>query len=103
MTDVFHAIADPTRRALLDRLRQEGPLSVTSLSKPLPMSRQAVRKHLAVLEGAGLIQCEVRGRERIHRLRDEPLQALDAWLARYAAAWDERLDRLKTHVDGGEE
>ncbi len=98
MSDVFHAVADPTRRSILERLRTGGPLSLSALTAPLSMSRQAVRKHLRVLEDAGLIGSAMRGRERIHRLQSGPLEQMDAWLAPYAAAWDERLDRLRTHL-----
>lgn len=100
MIDVFHAVADPTRRVILRSLRDDGPLSVKALSDPLPMSRQAVTKHLDILEAAGLVGRVTRGRERIHYLKSEPLMAMDDWLAPYAAAWDKRLERLRTHVDG---
>lgn len=99
MSDVFGAVADPTRREILERLRREGPLTVKQLSEPLPMSRQAVTKHLDVLEEASLIRRVVRGRERYHELRATPLEAIDAWLAPYAAAWDERLARLRQHLE----
>jgi len=98
MTDVFSAVADPTRRSILEYLRKEGPLSISALSKPFPMSRQAVTKHLSILEEAGLIQGAVAGREKIHRLRTDPLREVDEWLAPYAAAWDERLGRLKNYL-----
>ncbi len=103
MIDVFQAVADSTRRSILEHLRADGPLSITALSEPLSMSRQAVTKHLAVLEKAGLIRKTVRGRERIHQLRAEPLKALDDWLSPYSEAWDERLDRLKTYLNGGDD
>lgn len=99
MPDAFLAVSDPTRRTLLERLRREGPLSLSALSGPMEMSRQAVTKHLDVLEAAGLVVREARGRERIHRLRPEPLETIDAWLAPYARAWDERLARLRTHLE----
>jgi len=98
MSDVFGAISDPTRRLILERLGAEGPLSVSALSGPLSISRQAVTKHLDILEGAALIAKEFRGRERLHRLNAKPLEAVDAWLAPYAAAWDERLARLREHL-----
>jgi DNA-binding transcriptional ArsR family regulator len=103
MSDVFGALADPTRREILERLRREGPLSITQLTAGLPMSRQAVTKHLDLLEGAGLIRRELRGRERIHRIVMEPLEAIDAWLKPYAAAWDERLERLRKHLEEDDE
>lgn len=100
MSDVFEAVADPTRRSILERLRSEGALSVSSLANVFPMSRQAVTKHLDVLESVGLIRKRIQGRERPHELEPEPLREVDAWLAPYAAAWDERLERLRTHLDG---
>lgn len=98
MTDVFSAVADPTRRAILDRLRDGASLSVKELAEPMQMSRQAVTKHLDQLVEAGLIQQERLGRERRHRLRSAPLQDLHAWLEPYAAAWDRRLARLEAHL-----
>ena len=99
MLDVFAAVADPTRRELLERLRSDGPQSVGQLSAPLPMSRQAVTKHLNMLTEAGLIEQEWQGRERFHRLRAKPLRKVEDWLAPYAAAWDRRLARLEQHLD----
>ena len=96
---VFEALADPTRRALLDRLRDDGPCSLTVLADDQPMTRQAVVKHLDVLADAGLVTVWRQGRHRLHALRPEPLQAVDDWLAPYAAAWDERLARLTAHVE----
>lgn len=98
MSDVFEAVADSTRRGLLERLREGKSLSLKELADQLPISRQAVTKHLRVLEGAGLIDHEWHGRERMHRLKPEPLQQLDDWLAPYAAAWDRRLARLRRHL-----
>lgn len=99
MIDVFHAVGDATRRELLGRLRREGPCSVTELAEPLPMTRQAVTKHLDALERAGLVERRVEGRERIHVLRSEPLKEVSDWLAPYEAAWDERLARLREHLE----
>ncbi len=102
MLDVFAAVADPTRRSILERLRGEGALSVSSLANKLPISRQAVTKHLDVLEKAGLVRKRVQGRERLHELEARPLREVDDWLTPYAAAWDERLERLRIHLDGDE-
>jgi len=99
MERVFQALSEPTRRALLERLRSEGALSLSELSAPLAMSRQAVTKHLEVLRSAGLIEIERRGRERIHTLNPEPLEAVNAWLEPYSAAWDRRLERLRRHLE----
>jgi DNA-binding transcriptional ArsR family regulator len=101
MEPVFAAVADPTRRMLLERLRRSGPLSITDLSKDLPMTRQAVTKHLEVLRASGLIQARRSGRERLHELDPRPLRAVDDWLRPYAEAWDERLAALRRHL--GEE
>lgn len=98
MVNVFAAIADPTRRRVLEVLRSEGPLSVKQLTRPLPMSRQAVTKHLDLLLQAGLIRVERRGRERLHRLEAGPLKELDDWLKPYSEEWDRRLARLEDHL-----
>ncbi len=103
MVDPFAAISDPTRRGILERLRQDGALSVTELAEPLPISRQAVTKHLDILERSGLIEHEWRGRRRVHLLKAEPLQEIDDWLAPYAAAWDERLARLEKYLEGDDD
>ncbi len=101
METVFAAIADPTRRQVLERLRIEGALSVKQLSEPMAVTRQAVTKHLNILHNAGLIKVERHGRERLHRLQPEPLQAVDDWLRPYAQAWDDAFERLRRHL--GEE
>ena len=87
MNTAFNAIADPTRRQILERLRLEGPLSVTQLSQPMQVSRQAVTKHLNILNAADLITIERYGRERRHRLQAKPLQMIDNWLQPYAEFW----------------
>jgi DNA-binding transcriptional ArsR family regulator len=96
---VFEAVADPTRRALLDRLRAHDALSLTALADGQPMSRQAVAKHVELLRQAGLVTTWRRGRQRLHALEAEPLRQLDDWLTPYAAAWDRRLARLKRHLE----
>ncbi|MFV1988263.1 MAG: ArsR/SmtB family transcription factor [Gemmatimonadota bacterium] len=96
---VFEAVADPTRRDLLERLRERGPATLGELAAPFTMSRQAVTKHLDVLAGAGLIRVRREGRSRVHELDPEPLREVGGWLAPYAAAWDRRLDRLKRHLE----
>jgi DNA-binding transcriptional ArsR family regulator len=92
-------MADPTRRVLLERLRLGGPASLTDLADGLPMSRQAVTKHLDVLRRAGLLRITRRGRERVHELDAAPLRHVSEFLAPYAAAWDERLARLERHLE----
>lgn len=97
LSATFAALADPTRRAILARLAA-GECSVTKLAEPFDMSLPAVSKHLRVLERAGLI---ARGREaqwRPCRIQAAPLKAVADWTARYRSMWEERLDRLDTHV-----
>jgi DNA-binding transcriptional ArsR family regulator len=98
MDAVFVAVADPTRRLLLERLRSQGPASIQALGLGLPMTRQAVTKHLDVLREAGLVRVRRAGRERVHQLEPEPLHAVDDWLRPYAEAWDERMAALRRHL-----
>lgn len=93
----FHALSDPTRRAILSRLA-DGPASVNELAAPFRMSLPAVSKHLKVLERAQLIE---RGREAQWRpcaLNAKPLKEADAWIERYRAMWEERFDRLDAYL-----
>lgn len=99
MTDVFDALADPNRRYLLEELaRREA--SVTDLAQTLPVTRQAVAKHVAALARAGLVDSRRLGRERLYRLNREPLDGAAGWIARVGHEWDERLGRLREHVSG---
>lgn len=99
MDAVFAAVADPTRRVLLERMRAGDGLSIADLSLDLPITRQAVTKHLDALVAAGLVRVRRQGRERLHELDATPLQEVDAWLRPYAEAWDLRLDRLRQHLE----
>ena len=90
----FTALADPTRRAILRQL-SEGEARVTELARPFPMSLNGVSKHLKVLERAGLVTREVRGREHWLHLKPEPLREAAAWLTHYQAFWDTRLEALE--------
>jgi DNA-binding transcriptional ArsR family regulator len=96
--DVFQAIADPTRRKLLELLA-EGPLSIASLSSHFTMSRTAVTKHLGILESAGLVSSQKAGREKLYRLEANPLQTLKQWLKFYEQFWDDKLEKLKSIVE----
>lgn len=98
MDEVFAALADPTRRAVLQRLLDDGPATATALSPSFAMSRQAVVKHLGVLADAGLVTAERHGREVRYAGRAEPLVDAAAWLARTGAAWDRRLARLSRQL-----
>jgi len=98
MDAVFLAVADPTRRALLERLRSGGPLSVTDLSAGLAITRQAVTKHLDTLIATGLVRVRREGRERLHELDAVPLKAVEDWLEPYARAWDVHIEALRRHL-----
>jgi DNA-binding transcriptional ArsR family regulator len=95
---VFAALAEPHRRDILDLLRQDDR-SVGELVAALGMSQPGVSKHLRVLRDAGLVDVRVDAQRRIYRLRPEPLQQLDEWLAPYRARWAGRLDDLARHLD----
>ncbi len=94
---IFQALADPTRRALLDRLAA-GEATVGQLSEPLPLSFAAVSKHLGVLERAGLVTREARGRERVCRIDPAALNDALAWLEFHERFWTGRLDALDALV-----
>src|SRR5881394_703868 len=92
---VLVAIADPTRRAILDRLTR-GPARVTDVAEPFAMSLAAVSKHVQTLERAGLVRRTRRGREHILTADSRPLRQVARWASRYERFWNERLDRLET-------
>jgi len=92
------ALADPTRRAILARLAEEGEVTVNELAEPFPFSVQAVSKHLKVLERAGLITRGRTAQLRPSRLEGAPLREVAEWLEQYRAVWEGRLDRLATHL-----
>jgi DNA-binding transcriptional ArsR family regulator len=94
-SDVFRALADPTRRAMLDRL-SAGERNATELRDGLGVSQPAVSQHIAVLRGAGLISEERTGRHVRYRIDPGGMAPLFDWLARYRAFWPERVERLKT-------
>jgi DNA-binding transcriptional ArsR family regulator len=92
--DLWSAIGDPTRRRMLDLLLVDGPGTATSLSEQLPVTRQAVAKHLAVLDRVGLVHGATTGRERRYRVDDAQLARAAAQLASVGSAWDGRLRRI---------
>ncbi|MHB8243644.1 MAG: ArsR/SmtB family transcription factor [Solirubrobacteraceae bacterium] len=99
---VFAALADPTRRGMLEALMREGTTSVPALTAGLAMSRQAVAKHVAVLDEAGLVErAPESGREVRYRLRAGALSPAAQWIGEAERAWDERLGRLKRSVERG--
>jgi DNA-binding transcriptional ArsR family regulator len=97
---VFTALADPTRRAILAELAATGPATATDLANRLPITRQAIAKHLALLTGAGLVTAEPGERRRVRfRLRSAPMQVAQQFLAALARDWDDRLGALRDHLD----
>jgi DNA-binding transcriptional ArsR family regulator len=93
----FRAISDPTRRAIVERLAS-GPASVSEIAAPLPMSLPAVHQHLQVLEKAGLMTWEKKGRVRWCRLESTRLGAVEEWIGARRRSWERRLDALGTHL-----
>ena len=95
---VFLALADPTRRLLLQRLATEEAATATRLASGLAITRQAVTTHLNALAEAGLLTSRAAGRERQYQLQPEPLQEITTWIAQLEAMWNARLDALQTHL-----
>jgi DNA-binding transcriptional ArsR family regulator len=96
---VFVALADPTRRAILAALAADGPATVTDLAARLPITRQAIAKHLVLMTDAGLVTPEPGERRRVrYRLRSAPVQLAQQFLAALAHQWDDRLDTLQRHL-----
>ena len=93
--DLWSAVGDPTRRRMLDLLLAEGSGTATTLSARLPVTRQAVAKHLAVLDRAGLVRGSAAGRERRYQVDDAQLARAVAQLSSVGSAWDARLQRIK--------
>jgi DNA-binding transcriptional ArsR family regulator len=97
---VFTALADPTRRAILAALAAGGPATATDLADRLPVTRQAIAKHLALLATAGLLTAEPGERRRVrYRLRSAPMQVAQQFLAALARDWDHQLEALAEHLD----
>jgi DNA-binding transcriptional ArsR family regulator len=99
LDQVFHALADPTRRGMVERLVR-GPATVSELSRPLEMSLPAVLQHLQVLEASGLVRSEKAGRVRTCRIEPDALRAAEAWVTGQRTAWEIRLDRLGDYLAG---
>jgi DNA-binding transcriptional ArsR family regulator len=97
LSEVFSALADPTRRAILARLT-EGEATVNQLAEPFPISLQAISKHLKVLERAGLITRGVQAQWRPCRLDAAPLREVADWIADYQRFWEQRYDRLDEYL-----
>jgi DNA-binding transcriptional ArsR family regulator len=94
---LFHALADPARRAIIERLSQ-GPAPVSELARPLPMSLPAAMQHLGVLEAAGLVASEKVGRVRTCSIKPQALRQLEQWINARRTEWEHRLDRLGEYL-----
>ena len=98
--EVFTALADPSRRAILAALAATGPATATDLASRLPITRQAIAKHLAMLAQAGLVAAEPGERRRVrYRLRSAPMQVAQQFLAALARDWDSQLKSLQDHLN----
>jgi DNA-binding transcriptional ArsR family regulator len=102
--EVFRALADPTRRKLLDELFARDGQTLTELEEGLPMTRFGVMKHLRVLEEAGLVATRRSGRKKLHFLNAVPIRLIhDRWVSKYAEPWAAGLSDLKRHLESEEE
>jgi uncharacterized protein YndB with AHSA1/START domain len=100
MDEVFKALADPTRRSLLDELFEQDGQTLTALEQRLPMTRFGVMKHLKLLEEAGLVTTKKRGREKLHFLNPVPIRLVhDRWVSKYAEPWAATLSGLKNRLE----
>jgi DNA-binding transcriptional ArsR family regulator len=95
LNEVFGALADPTRREVMRSLAEQPGLTASRLAGELPMTRQAVAKHLGALSGAGLVEARREGRETRYTLTPAPLAGAMQWMSDVGAQWDERLSRLE--------
>jgi len=98
---VFQALADPTRRDVVTQLSRSGSITATELAARLPVTRQAVAKHLAALAEAGLVSSVREGREVRYRLTPSPMRETVTWMAAVGAEWDDRLHALRRHLRQG--
>ena len=98
---MFSALSDPTRLEVIRLLSREGAVTLGEIAAELPVTRQAVSKHLAVLEDAGLVTASGDTRRRRYRLTPRPLAEAMGWMVDVGAEWDERLDALRHHVERG--
>ncbi|MGC5334182.1 ArsR/SmtB family transcription factor [Micromonospora sp. DT62] len=94
---VFHALSDPTRRRVVELLGR-GPATTSELARPFDMALPSFTQHLGVLERAGLVTSEKKGRVRTYRLAPQPLEHVDTWLAGQRATWSRRLDQLDSFL-----
>lgn len=100
MTDIFKALADPLRRRILDQLYEQDGLTLTQLCESADMSRQAVSKHLGILEASGVITSRMSGRNKHHYLNPVPIQAIaERWLSKFKQHQAAELIRLKNEIE----
>jgi DNA-binding transcriptional ArsR family regulator len=97
---VFSALGDPTRLQVIEALANEGEMTATELAEQIPVTRQAIAKHLSTLSDAGLVAAEAHGREVRYHLTPAPMRHAVAWMAETGAEWDERLARLRARFPG---
>jgi DNA-binding transcriptional ArsR family regulator len=97
LSRVFHALADPTRRAVLERLSR-GPAAMTELARPFPMALPSFSQHLGVLEACGLVRSRKTGRVRTYQLAPQPLEAAQDWMTAQRVTWERRLDQLDDYL-----
>ncbi len=98
--DVFNAVAEPRRRAILDELARRGPRDVSRLVRSLHLSQPTVSKHLGVLRRVGLVSATAEGRRRLYRLNAAQLRPMHDWVSRFERFWTHQLDRIKQRAEG---
>lgn len=96
---VFSALADETRRQIIEMLTEDGEQTATQLADRFPISRQGVSKHLNIMEEAGLVTVRQRGRDKFYHLTPEPLEEASLWISAIAARWDKRLGALRDLIE----
>ena len=99
LAQLFAALGEPTRLSVVDRLRDGSERSIASIATGLPISRQALTKHLKVLEAVGIANSRRLGRETVYRIDPAGLIAAERWIADVSSQWDSAIDRLKKHVE----
>ena len=100
--DAFSALSDPTRRQIVELLAEGGARRIADIAGEFDMSRQAVTKHLDILNQAGVVITERRGRERFNRLAEDAFDPIRDWLTRYDQFWEDKLGQLKKIIEEGE-
>ena len=100
LAQLFAALGEPTRLNVVDRLRDGSEHSIATIAMGLPISRQALTKHLKVLESAGIASSRRLGRETVYQMDPSGLLAAERWIAEVSSQWDRAIDRLKKHVEG---